>query len=923
MPKGIHLSEKLNSSRRPEGESDRSRPSDSRTLIGLLGYDFFVSYAWSDSRAYAEALELALRSSPNNFDVFLDTKEMGGGTELDATIRKALRRSSVLALVASRGATESNYVREEIEIFEQLGRPIIPIEVDNSIKGLSPEHLFTQLLTKRIRLEETGIAYAAASPSEVVIEGLAKSFSFLRRRRLRHLIAWGTILILMLFLGIAIERAITAETRRNRVQQELRSSKLRAYDSTLLRIQNVWKDEDALARELLNDARLCPTEFQDPTWRLYSNTLDRERHEMGAESTFNSFDISPDGNAIVAGSENGTIHYFDAETGIESFSFVAHKTSVVSVVWSPNGDLIATAAWESSSDLPGKISLWRPSSKTPLAVLEGYSPVTSLAFSPDGKLLAAGYRWGLHAPATLLIWEVERKTIYARLELEKESVGAVAFSPNGKLVASIGNKLRLWEVKARKLKWESSEHKTGIGAVAFSVDGAELASAGGFPTSASSGKNSAIRTWDVETGQQRLAIEGWDTGTYQSDRIESIAYSNDGNRIFTANVHSDRIMIWGAKSGEHLATMSTPVRQLKVHSGGLELVSCGTKGVKTWQPHTSLFRIVNSSHKEAVREICFSNNGKKMASFSSDWSIRIWDWHAKQSLELAGHGTVVKDITFSPATGLLASAGGDHCVRFWNASSGDEVFKLYVRGVDAETNRIERLLPEVSTSEISVTNWGGRNLKSIDYSPDGKLLAIGMDDLVYIWDLQESVVRRAIDTGATLVDAVFTDDSCRIVSSQVNSSNGVASIAVWSIGSGTMLAQLGDREARSSSVLELSPDGRYLATAGDESTVLIWSLENYQLVAKLDGHTDSVTDLSFSPDQRTLSSASHDKTVRLWNAELWEERATLRGHQYSVSALAFSPSGLLVSASGRSLSPAHHVAASEIFAWSTRRTKRP
>ncbi len=88
-----------------------------------------------------------------------------------------------------------------------------------------------------------------------------------------------------------------------------------------------------------------------------------------------------------------------------------------------------------------------------------------------------------------------------------------------------------------------------------------------------------------------------------------------------------------------------------------------------------------------------------------------------------------------------------------------------------------------------------------------------------------------------------------------------------------------------------SPDGKYLASGGSDSTVKLWSIESQKEITTLEGHSNNVLSVAFSPDGKYLASSSWDKTIKLWSIESQKEVTTLKGHSKRVNSVAFSPDG--------------------------------
>jgi WD40 repeat protein len=133
------------------------------------------------------------------------------------------------------------------------------------------------------------------------------------------------------------------------------------------------------------------------------------------------------------------------------------------------------------------------------------------------------------------------------------------------------------------------------------------------------------------------------------------------------------------------------------------------------------------------------------------------------------------------------------------------------------------------------------------------------------------------------------------------SSSEDTTVRIWQLSTGRSLRTLTGHSGRVYCVA-VSPDGRWVASGGNDRTIRLWNLQNGRLIRTLGGwfggHTQGVLAIAFHPDRKRLVSGSADQTVRLWAISSGKELRTLTGYSQTVNAVAISPDGLtLVSSS--------------------------
>ena len=308
----------------------------------------------------------------------------------------------------------------------------------------------------------------------------------------------------------------------------------------------------------------------------------------------------------------------------------------------------------------------------------------------------------------------------------------------------------------------------------------------------------------------------------------------------------------------------------------------------------SLRNLTPEGHIGTVTNVSFSPNGRKLASSSYDYTVRIWDLESGNSQVLEGHIYATSSVAFSLDGILLASGSEDNTVRVWNLENGkNKVLEGHSGVVNSVSFSPDGRQLASGSSDMTIRVWdldSGNSqvleehsgaVRSVSFGPNGGQLASGSDDnTVKIWNLKNGTCRILKGHMQAVCCVVFSPDGKLLASSSKDQT-----VRLWNLKSGKSHMIKGHSGAINS--VSFSPDGRYLASGSDDGTVQVRDLRS-GTDRVLKGHSGVVNGVSFSPNGRQLASSSLDKTIRVWDLESGKSQV-IEGHSSWVRCVSFSP----------------------------------
>jgi WD40 repeat protein len=605
-------------------------------------------------------------------------------------------------------------------------------------------------------------------------------------------------------------------------------------------------------------------------------------HQMGADLSGYDFSGLSIWQAYLVDANLHRVNFERAE--FSKSVFQQTFGGIFCLAFSPDGKLVA------AGDSLGQVYLWRVAGGQPLWSAVGHTQwVRAVAFSPDGETLASG---SVDGNGIIKLWDVRTGQLRQTLQGHQGAVRAIAFSPDGQTIASGGldRTIKLWDACTGQLRQTWQGHTNMVKSVAFSPDGTKLVS-GSF--------DHTIKLWDVKTG---TVIN---TMTAHDSLVLMVEWSPDGTTIASSG-GDPTIKLWDVSTGKLIRSFNGHthwVCALQFSPDGRTLVSgSDDRTVRLWDTNSGQLLRSWMAHRYWVMTVAFNADGTTIASGSQDQAIKFWDARTGKLLDsLHGYNNSVLGVAWSPDGKMVASSSADCTASLWDVNTGERLHdlsghthwvwaiafspdgKLITTGSDDGTAR----LWQVNTGSLvqkfeGYTYWA----LSIAFSPDGKSIATGsIDQQVWLWDVSTGQLCQKLLGHTNLVWSVdFSPDGQLLASSGDD-----RTVKLWDLCTWQAVKTL--ENPHSVFAVKFSRDGKAIVTGDADGLVRVWDISTGEILKTLAGHSNQILSVALSLDGRLIASGSGDRTVRLWNFHTGQLLKTLTGHNYWVHSVAFSPNG--------------------------------
>jgi WD40 repeat protein/transcriptional regulator with XRE-family HTH domain/energy-coupling factor transporter ATP-binding protein EcfA2 len=647
-----------------------------------------------------------------------------------------------------------------------------------------------------------------------------------------------------------------------------------------------------------------------------------------AAAAVNNLEIDQDRSLLLAMQAVKTVDLPEAETALHQAiladrlraTFNAHDDSIYGIAIglsnSKAAGNIATAGIE------GTIKVWELDKsgahidETPLITISNpmdfdantYASGFTLAYSPDGKLIAA-----ISDQNTAKIWDATNGRLLQTLAGHKNWILGLAFSPNGEFLAtsSADRTAKVWDPQTGELLQTLTGFRDWVITVVFSQDGKRLAcgtmdgSVIVFKRNEESNTppSSDLFVPSFEIDNHFTAVSG----------IFSITFSPDGNQLALA---SNEIKVYDINSVTpasppklflNIPAHHNPINGLYFSADGNRLVSGSGDGTaKVWDAQTGQLSFTLPGNAGPISSIAQSADGLKLYTSDTNGHVKVWDISVQGNREWLTNSNISLGFYTRSGNRLVTVDYFDYTtpnsklrVLELSPENVHEISAIYLgRNVENVSFDIDQKLSRlvliyhddyivhvldfsnghglISFPVNQTQNTPGHTKNDyirVKLSPDGtRLVTGGSDGSAFLWDVTTGKLLHELPGQTGMFGSwdpiAFNPDGSLVACASVD-----GTVRIWNVNTGTLLQNLPGSIFPN---VSFSPDGKHLLATGEENTINLWDIQTGQILHKLTVPT-LIYNIEISPDGKYLAADTLDGIVRLWDANTGQQLLTLPG----------------------------------------------
>ncbi len=615
----------------------------------------------------------------------------------------------------------------------------------------------------------------------------------------------------------------------------------------------------------------------------------RFRHEGEASALA----FSGDGKILVANTGSGLI-VWDATTGKQMYQLpvrvLGSRGGGAGLDVSPDGTTLAIVESARAAN-SSKISLWElrsgkqiraialPNAKNALFALVFGS---CLRFAPDGKSLAMTYE------GKFFIFDLATDKVKASFGEIRAGIYSLAYSPDGKTLAIATHNpgLQLWDIATGKMirgiDSPKDPRRSWAGAVAFSPDGKMVAA----------GSWDRITLSDPVTGKELGSFEG------KMQSVNGLAFTPDGKTLVSGSQNGG-IGVWDVTTGKNRFTLHSHMigRSMALSPDGTTAaIGMAGEALGLWNVATGKELFTEfQGHGSWVNCLAFSPDGKTLVSGEFYHQIRVWDTASWKPSRVVRGGAW--SLSFSPDSKRLASVPRAETVDIWDMDTAKKTMVIGVPGADdvrwamfsADGRKIITL--DKKHDPDGRSTWGPHQLRQWNaatgdqetawtipgdmyqpvVAPDATAVFVADGTTIRLHDLRSGRDRLFRSSAKSGIRALATSPDGRVLASGDLGQD--LAVRVWEVATGREIHVLTGHECAVTSAA-WSPDGRLLASGDDRrsggsdkasNTIRLWDAATAKELARFNGFNVNVTTLAFAPDGAYLAAGLNDSTILVWD----------------------------------------------------------